>query len=663
MAWWLENNIRMIQNNIRDIDARIDIDRHIEWLKSFDVNTLQIGCGGITAFHPSKLDFQWKSPYMTGDFFGEMLEKCHANGIRVIARFDFSKTHESFYENHKEWYFKGLDGQPVRYHDTVATCVNGGYQRERSLDILREVLEKYPVDGIFFNMFGYITFDYSGNYVGICQCDNCKRRFREMYGEELPVKEDLEDPIFNKYIEFKNRTVDEMLTKIHDLARSINPECAVSTYATTGIDIVRNESNSAVDRPLPFWIYNSSDNVGEIEGSYDDKVSSNCCINAVDLPYRFMGVSDQLNQIRLYGDMANGGGLDWCIIGNFDDYPDYENFDSVRKIFKHHKMYEEYYGHFNPKTKVMLVKEGNRKALCAEYRGVFRMLKEEHIPFTIVGAGALESKIGEFDDYDFILLPEVHRLPDKVWEALKNTKASVVASGMTIDHDEEKMEELFGTRLGEKVTDVRGTYLKTWPEEVFGDLAQVKKQWVFLDGPYRSAALSEGARGVLPRVKKAMFGPPERCYGHEDTEDYMAVIYKEKNVYLPWTPGTLYYKLGYDEFKKIFLDLMAAVRELPRVFETNVPEMVEMFFAECGPSVYMLQLLNLTGYNGMTFFKPYDMENLRIRLKGVNPVSVEEMTPEGLAPVEYKDGITCSMKDGELYKAWIVREQPAAACG
>ncbi len=53
MAWWLENNIRMIQNNIRDIDARIDIDRLIECLKSFDVNTLQIGCGGITSFHPS----------------------------------------------------------------------------------------------------------------------------------------------------------------------------------------------------------------------------------------------------------------------------------------------------------------------------------------------------------------------------------------------------------------------------------------------------------------------------------------------------------------------------------------------------------------------------------------------------------------------------------
>ena len=35
MAWWLKNNIRMIQNNIRDIDAKMNIDHQIAWLKSF----------------------------------------------------------------------------------------------------------------------------------------------------------------------------------------------------------------------------------------------------------------------------------------------------------------------------------------------------------------------------------------------------------------------------------------------------------------------------------------------------------------------------------------------------------------------------------------------------------------------------------------------------
>lgn len=652
MAWWLKNNLRMIQNNIRDIDARMDIDRHIEWLKSFDANVLQIGCGGITAFHPSKLDCQYISPYMEGDFFGEVLEKCHANDIRVIARFDFSKTHESFYEGHPDWYFRKADGSPVRYHDTVATCVNGEYQSERSLDILREVLTRYPVDGIFFNMFGYITNDYSGNYVGICQCDNCRRKFREMYGEELPKKEDLDDPVFLKYIDFKKRTVDEMLEKIHNLARSISPEIAVSTYAAHGIDIIRNESNSALDRPLPFWIYNSSDNVGLVEGSYDDKISSNCAINAVDLPYRFMGVSPYLNQIRLYGDMANGSGLDWCIIGNFDDYPDYENFETTREVFRRHKRYEEYYGHFNPKTKIMVVKASGRKEMSAEYRGIFRMLKEEHILFTIVDSDALESKIPEMDEYEFILLPEVHQVSKAVLEALKRTTASVIATGLALEQ-QEGIEEVFSVRLKEKVTDVRGTYIRTEPFELFDDFE--KKQWVFLDGPYRETECLEGAKGVLPRVEKAMFGPPERCFGHEDTECGMAVISREKNIYVPWNIASMYYQYGYEEFKRLFLDLMKSVRQIPREIETNAPEMVEMFFAECGPSTYMLQIINMTGFNGMSFFKPLDVDGIRIRLTGLTPASVEEMTLEGLVTTDYQDGLTCSLKNGEVYKAYLVK--------
>ena len=654
MAWWLKNNIRMIQNNIRDIDAKMNIDHQIAWLKSFGANTLQIGCGGITAFHPTKLDFQWENPYMEGDFFGEILNKCHENGIRVIARFDFSKTHEKFYEEHPEWYFKGLDGNPVRYHDTVATCVNGPYQRERSLDIIREVMEQYPVDGIFFNMFGYVTYDYSGNYVGICQCENCKKKFREMYGEELPVKEDIEDPVFLKYVNFKKKTADEMLMKIHNLARSINPDCAVSTYATTGVDIVRNESNSAVDRPLPFWIYNSSDNVGEIEGSFSDKICSNCCINAVDLPYRFMGVSNQLNQIRLYGNLASGGILDWCIIGNFDDYPDRENFDSVRKIFHHHKQYEQYYGHFNPKTKIMLVKEGSRKSLCAEYRGIFRMLKEAHLQFTIVEVDSLKDKLKELDEYTYIILPDVHTLSTEMMDALVETKAAVVGTGLTMEESAPCLEQLFGIGVSEKITDVRGTYLKTEPKQIFPDFAEAEKEWVFLDGPYRKMKLLPGAEGYLPLVEKAMFGPPERCFGHKETDSCMMSIYGEKNIYIPWSIGTLYYKLGYDEFKKLLFDIMAAAGTLPYSFETTAPEMVEMFLAECAPETYMLQMINLTGYNGMTFFESHEIKNIKVKFKEITPVLVEELTEQGLKATEYQDGMTFNLEKGELYKAFLI---------
>ncbi|MEY8355857.1 hypothetical protein AALB39_21200 [Lachnospiraceae bacterium 54-53] len=651
MTWWMQNNLRTIQNNLRDIDAGMDIDRHIEWLKSFDVNVLQIGCGGITAFHPTKLDCQWENPYMKGDFLKEVVAKCHDNGIRVIARFDFSKTHEIFYKSNPSWYSRKKDGSPVRYHDTVATCVNGEYQRKRSLEIIKEVLENYEVDGIFFNMFGYITFDYSGNHVGICQCENCKSRFYEMYGEELPEEENEADPVFEKYQAFKSITVNEILTDIHHLTKSVSPDIAVSTYAFHGIDIIRNESNSAVDRPLPFWIYNSSDNVGLIEGSFDDKIISNCVINAVDLPYRFMGVSKYLTQIRLYENMAAGSGLDWCIIGNFDDYPDYENLNVVREVFQYHKTYESYYGHFKHTAKVMLVHDGDRRSLNKEYRGIFRMLKEEHIPFRIVDVNTLEDKGELLDDYDLILLPAVKRLPAAAREVLADTTACVAGSGLALAKDGALVEELFGVRLKERITDVRGTYLLTEPKSVFSDFEQ--KQWVFLDKDYCEMELLKGTGGLLPKIEKAMFGPPERCFGHERTDSSMMSVSSHGNIYIPWMIGEQYYQYGYDEFKRLFLDVTGIRKTRP--FDTNAPEMLELFFSKRGDTSYLLQCVNLTGFNGTTFFEPLGLSGIFVKFKELQPGSVREMGREGLKDISYDDsGMALSLEKGEVYKAYLI---------
>ena len=50
MGWWTEKRFRMIQNNLRDIDACMDIDKYVETLRSFHANVCMVGCGGITAF-------------------------------------------------------------------------------------------------------------------------------------------------------------------------------------------------------------------------------------------------------------------------------------------------------------------------------------------------------------------------------------------------------------------------------------------------------------------------------------------------------------------------------------------------------------------------------------------------------------------------------------
>ena len=82
MSWWLENNLRMIQNNLRDIDAKMDIDNLITEIKTYSCNVLMVGAGGISAFYPSELNYA-KLCITDRDTLGEIVQKCHDNDIRV----------------------------------------------------------------------------------------------------------------------------------------------------------------------------------------------------------------------------------------------------------------------------------------------------------------------------------------------------------------------------------------------------------------------------------------------------------------------------------------------------------------------------------------------------------------------------------------------------
>lgn len=486
MNWWMEKPYRMVQNNLRDIDGAMDVDYEVDMLKKLGANVVQVGCGGISAYGPSQLACQRPTPYLQGDKFGEIVEKCHAAGIRVIARFDISKVHKDYLQTNPDWFTRRADGDPAYFEDCAAVCVNGAYQQERILDVLREAMTNYSLDGIFFNIPGYPTTDYDGNYVGICQCENCKRRFYEWSGGmTLPTVEDDRDPAYRKYEEFKVYTVADMLHRVRSLVKSIDPNVPLSTYSDDGIDIIRCEAQSAI-RSKHFWLYSGSEDSAAIKTTFPDKVPSNCAINAVDIPYRFMGVSTWLNQIRLYQNAAVGGNLDWCIVGAFEDYPDRANFEGVSEAFHLHARHEELFAKLQSTARVLLVNprpfyqfSTNLMYNEREYRGIVHMLKERHIPFDTVILSALEDFASRLNDYDVIVLPDLPRAPGpKLRQALLATTASVIGTGHTLHEDPQLLEQLFGVRIREKIEPVAASYLLTEPKEVFRSFPA--RDWVFL---------------------------------------------------------------------------------------------------------------------------------------------------------------------------------------
>lgn len=660
MSWWREKPFRQVQNNLRDIDGAMDVDYEVAMLKELGANVVQVGCGGISAFSPTQLSCQLPTPYLEGDKFGEIVEKCHANGIRVIARFDISKANKKFLETNPEWFSRGANGEPVMFEDCASVCVNGDYQQNRMVEIVSEILRKYPIDGVFFNIPGYPAFDYNNRYIGICQCENCKRRFREWSGGlTLPTEERADDPVFRKYEAFKRYTVGDLLGKIHRTIKEINPEVALSTYSDDGIDIVRNEAHSSLDDVGRFWLYNSFDDAASVGNTFPDKVSSTVAINSVDIPVRFMGVSTYMNESRLYQEMAVGSNMDWCIVGAFEDYPDRANYEGVKQAFHLHARHEDLFARLKSAARVMLVQPCPfyqfsiaANANFKEYRGLAHMLKEAHIPFDPVIYSGIDNVLDRMDQYDVVILPDMPRGPgEKFRKWLLSTSATVVATGRTFQEDPELLQELFGVRVREKIAPIRSTYVATEPKTVFTSFPT--RDWVFLDKEAYRVTL-EDARGVLPLIGYAPYGPPERAYGHKRTGDYMAAVKNEKNIYLPWQIGTLYETQGYEDFKQIFLDLLQNIRPLEVPFKTDAPACAEMIYRQIDENDCLLQIINLSGYNGKTMFKPLPLENIHVVLPGKQPKKVELLTQEGLEEQPLPEDGKLTLRCPEIYAGYKI---------
>ncbi len=79
-------------------------------------------------------------------------------------------------------------------------------------------------------MIGYTTSDYSGNYHGLCQCDNCKRLFKEFANMELPRTANRNNPAYRKYGEFTRMMTDRQFRRVNEFLKAKRPDLAICTY-------------------------------------------------------------------------------------------------------------------------------------------------------------------------------------------------------------------------------------------------------------------------------------------------------------------------------------------------------------------------------------------------------------------------------------------------
>ena len=518
--WWLTEPIRFLQTNLSERDSVVDPAALVAAVHDTGANTFLVNMGGIVAQYPTRAPFHYPSAFLPAgrDLFGDVLREAHARKIRVIGRFDLSKTQKAVYDAHPEWFFRRTNGEPAIYNGLYSTCINGDYYRRHALTILTEALERYEVDGLFFNMFGNPSADYSGVAMGPCTCDACRVRFRARTGRDVPAQADAE------YRAFMADSAREVAATIADLIHAKRPQAAFLTYIADHTDGIMSESNTAVGRPLPLWPYSASDNVRRALGSEPGKVAINLSMAFVDFPWRYAHVAAPEMQLRLYQNIAHGGPPAVAVVGTMAQ-ADRTAIAAAAPVFAWHARHEDLYVGQRNAARVLLLATGDTPA----YRGFFRVLTEQHIPFEV--ATHVRGLAADPGRFDLVIVPGA--MPDGV-DAYVRGGGRVLVAGTSPPAT---------LPIGRVVrTSKTQGYWRIHDRTRLPSLAAT--DLLFVDGDYVELAPVDPP--VLTLIPTAMFGPPEKVWSDKTETTVPGLVVaphgKGRAAYIPWDVGGLYYR-------------------------------------------------------------------------------------------------------------------------
>ncbi|MCD8340766.1 MAG: beta-galactosidase [Clostridiales bacterium] len=615
--WWNGYPWRMVQTNLREIDmANMDATAYARELKDFGATVVTLNAAGIIASYETALDYQTKSDYLTGDSLGAMIEECHRNGIRVIARTDFSKVRYPIYEQHPDWAYRDRDGNILNYNGDVQCCPNGAYQQEKMLEILKEVLTRFPFDGVFCNMSGFLVVDYSGVYHGPCHCENCRRRFRAKFGLEIPEKDDPQNPDYLKYSAFKGMVTRAQKQRLVETVRAISPEIAIN-----GVDYIRTESGTELG--VPQWQLSASSNCRLTVGSNPSRPADNASVDFLGFRYRETSVSPAQMALRQWQNLANAGSTSLYIMGTLGSHSDRSCLEPSRRAFQFFASHEALYRGLSSAAKVLLVHKGLLARSDPEVDGWIRALTAGHIPFDEVKLAELTPDL--LAGKEVVLLPDAKMLRDDqaaMLDGFAQNGGTVVATGetglytQTFQPRAQQALQCIGMKaVREKQHDHASAVFYAAGDSRFPS-CQAAPQIAF-GSDYLLADYEEGTEKLLPMIPEHPFGPPERCYYTEISGEPGVVIHsygKGKAVYLPWQAGTFYCQEGYQNTLNVMLDVIGSLCAQPSLAPDLHPT-VELTWKKQGED-RVLQLVNASGCFANSYFPPLPMNALRFVLPG-----------------------------------------------
>jgi len=640
-GWW-RRPFSVFQTNLQEIDATMDVETALDFIEAYGADTWLINTGGIASFYPTELPFQTRSPFLadrpSGDLIGDAVAAAHRRGIRVLSRLDFSKVSARIAGEHPDWLFVSPTGKPQVYNTLFSTCPSADYYQKRSLEILDEIIGRYPVDGFFFNWFGFSERDYSRVYHGVCHCKKCQEGFSAFSnGQELP--DGPQSPAYPEWLQFSSQVIRTLTAKIADHITTRRPDAGL--VLGRGAPIIYHEANNAFGREL--WHHNTAEWVSAHVTAMPEISLMVNSVSFVDMPYRMAGEQPEHFAQYLLQAIARGGNPSTYIMGAPGRIP-YANLAPSSPITKFRQKHRDLYARLKPGSSIGLVRPDRLRSASPgftetveEFRGLYKALQEKQLPFDVlavelIGKMAQEGALGR---YSLIILPDLGTLGRQTAEALDafvQNGGNLVLTGSSGVSDDGGIELAASPALMR--IDVPKSGDELWSTYVTGDEQPEIGNYRYASsiipvyGSYARFVWKPGVEKIGRLLPQAPFGPPEKCYGHTagDDPDLVRIAGRGTVVQIPWTIGRTYREFGTTEVRDHFLDAVAPFTG-QRLF-AELPEQVELILGRDGEHL-VVHLINQSGARRKSFGPHLTIAGGRLRLKGASMSRDAELLVSG----------------------------------
>lgn len=626
--WWLEP-FQLFQSNIRVTDGELDTDEATALIRDLGYSVWLLNAGGISSFYPIQDDDQRESPAIarrpSGDLIGDALLDCRRTGLRLVARFDFSRLPADIMSTRSEWAFRTATGETCELDGLVNICPRSDYYEIRVPQIIQSFIDRYDIDGIFFNFMQFPMFSYNGDMYGTCHCDRCRSAFAQVH-PDVDYPAGFGDDAYPLLSKVNDDYLQSLADRYNDLVKRRRPFAALFLADARG-DMIFLETNSPIEAAEGWWAHTPSELASVHQTAHPELPALVHASANVGVAYRL--VAEEPAQFARYAAqaLARGARPSTVVIGA----PTTQHvaaFEATRAILATYGANQNLYAELKPAAPVALVRPPGGTAMAAittrsnfaEYRGLFESMQRSHIPFDVLGA-ANASELwarGALKTYQAIVAPsDVVR--DKFADLLlgwaqEGGRLVITGDPSTIPNlDVEVLDQLAGPRqLG-------GRYGGR-PDGQFGDrLPLIGEFWGINKGDASDWYLSD----------KAPFGPPELTYGNEGYTPYplrTRVPYGVGSItLLPWTVGKTVRASGLSSVADFVVDTVLECTG-PMPVTAVLPTSVEIILGEA-KGVLVIHLINHSGGRPERIVDPIPVSgSIRVPATKIEPPRVVSLT-------------------------------------